>query len=123
MPVLQAPPAAGLPWPPGRSLPRLAPPRTVRPAADAWLCSATLFLAAGEGGRSSSSALAAGLGWGAPLAGSVLAQQLLQLGGCDAAYSVCVWVTLMISEGSGGGGLQRLVQRRGGGEGRGVRWG
>eukprot|EP00198_Chlamydomonas_reinhardtii_P000860 XP_001690195.1 predicted protein [Chlamydomonas reinhardtii] len=48
---------------------------------------ATLFLAAGEGGRSSSSALAAGLGWGAPLAGSVLAQQLLQLGEMHARVS------------------------------------
>ncbi|GLC59948.1 hypothetical protein PLESTB_001557000 [Pleodorina starrii] len=76
-PVLQEPPAPGLPWPPRHAVPRLAAPRTVRPPADMWLCSGCLFLVEGE---CRSSALAAGLGWSGPLGGSVLAQQLLQLG-------------------------------------------
>lgn len=43
-----------------------------------WLSSACLGVLDGE---CRSSALAAGLGWTQPLGGSVLAQQLLQLGG------------------------------------------
>ncbi len=77
-PTLEQPPAPGLPWPPPSSRSRLAAPRTVRPPQDAWLCSSCLGLLDGE---CRSSALAAGLGWTLPLGASVLATQLLQLGG------------------------------------------
>ncbi|EFJ44918.1 hypothetical protein VOLCADRAFT_118510 [Volvox carteri f. nagariensis] len=76
-PVLQDPPAPGLPWPARHAVPRLAAPRTIRPPSDMWLCSSCMFLVDGE---CRSSALAAGLGWSGRLGGSVLAQQLLQLG-------------------------------------------
>lgn len=36
-------PLAGLPWPP-KSQPALAPPRLVRPPADAWMISATMHI-------------------------------------------------------------------------------
>ncbi|KXZ55127.1 hypothetical protein GPECTOR_3g279 [Gonium pectorale] len=83
-PVLPEPPSPGLPWPPRHAVPRLAAPRTVRPASDMWLSSGCMFLVDGE---CRSSALAAGLGWSAPLPGSVLAQQLLQLGELHSSVS------------------------------------
>jgi hypothetical protein len=55
-PALSAPPEAGMPWPPDgqRQQPgggagiKLVPPRTARPLADAWMCSATMAVVAGD---------------------------------------------------------------------------
>lgn len=77
-PVMAAAPEKGLPWP--ASQPLLAPPRVVRPAADAWLVSATLHLVDRPAERPVGRALVSALGWDADPRVSVLAAQLLELG-------------------------------------------
>lgn len=104
---------AGLPWPRSNGAappPALAPPRLIRPPADAWLVSATLHLlddggggseGAAAGGRAGaggsegaaararawvdagagvSASLCRALGWDRPPRASVLCAQLLELG-------------------------------------------
>lgn len=63
---------------------RVAAPWRVRPAGDAWLCSACRDILDGE---CRSGALASGLGWSAPLGADVLAAQLRALGELHARVS------------------------------------
>ncbi|GLI60510.1 hypothetical protein VaNZ11_002673 [Volvox africanus] len=73
-PVLREAPEPGVPW--AARQPLLAPPRVVRPPADAWLVGATLHIVERPVGQ----ALQAALGWNVTPRVSVLAAQLIELG-------------------------------------------
>ncbi|BDA44284.1 probable Sacsin [Coccomyxa sp. Obi] len=82
-PVLAKAPFEGLPWPTQHEL--VAPPRAIRPLQDLWFCCGTMRILAAE---CRSAVLAEGLGWSAPINGSVVGTQLASLGAMHPAGQV-----------------------------------